>query len=127
MILKYILTGSLVILLSGCSTSQIRLPKLNMFNKKETVVKKTLLLKTYSAEEISNKKFIKDIKRVGLLTKSDPKYRRLDLNSPEKKDWFRNITYSLWKRDISNSQFIKLALQKYPTHEYEFLFIQRNF
>jgi len=125
--LKFIISGTLVILLSGCSTSEINLPNLNMFNKKENEVKNRLILKEYNSTELSNEKFIKDIKRVGLLTKDDPKYSRLDLNSPEKKNWFRNITYSLWKRDISNNQFMKLALQKYPSHEYEFLFIRNNF
>jgi hypothetical protein len=57
---------------------------------------------------------------------SDPNYHRIALDTPEKKAWFRDLTYRLWNRDIDKQSFIRSGLQRYPTHRYEFLFIIRG-
>ncbi|MDD3602411.1 MAG: hypothetical protein PHZ17_03735 [Sulfurovum sp.] len=55
--------------------------------------------------------------------KDDPKYDRIVLDTPEKKSWFKDLTYRLWDRQITKNQFIAEGLKKYPTHRYEFEFV----
>ena len=57
----------------------------------------------------------------------DPKYQRIVLNTPEKKAWFKGLTYRLWDRQITRAQFIAEGLSKYPTHRYEFEFVANGF
>jgi len=59
--------------------------------------------------------------------KDDPNYQRIALDTPEKKAWFKSLTYRLWDRQITRQQFIKEGLRKYPDHGYEFNFIVRGF
>ena len=59
--------------------------------------------------------------------KDDPNYQRLALNTPEKKEWFKKLTYRLWDRQITRQQFITEGLRRYPDHGYEFNFIVRGF
>jgi hypothetical protein len=65
--------------------------------------------------------------KVALSTREDPKYNRMALDTTEKKEWFQNLMYRLWNRDISKGQFISEGLAKYPTHRYEFNFIANGF
>lgn len=51
---------------------------------------------------------------------SDKKYTRLDLNTHEKKEWFKNLTFRLWNEEINKSTFISEGLKRYPRHQYEF-------
>ena len=57
----------------------------------------------------------------------DSNYKRIALNTPEKKAWFKNLTYRLWDRQITRQTFMAEALAKYPSHEYEFNFILKGF
>ena len=57
----------------------------------------------------------------------DPNYRRIALDTAEKKEWFRDLTYRLWDRQITRSQFITEGLSRFPTHRYEFEFIVNGF
>ena len=59
--------------------------------------------------------------------KDDPYYSKITLDTPEKKAWFKNLTYRLWDRQITSDQFIAEGLLKYPTHRYEFQFIINGF
>jgi len=67
------------------------------------------------------------MRKVALSTREDPKYNRMALDTTEKKEWFQDLMYRLWNRDISKSQFISRGLAKYPTHKYEFNFIANGF
>lgn len=58
--------------------------------------------------------------------KDDPKYDRIVLDTPEKKSWFKDLTYRLWDRQITKNQFIAEGLKKYPTHRYEFEFVVKG-
>ena len=59
--------------------------------------------------------------------KDDPNYQRLALDTPEKKEWFKTLTYRLWDRQITRQQFVAEGLKRYPHHGYEFNFIVRGF
>ncbi len=71
--------------------------------------------------------FHKTMKEVALSTRDNPKYNRMALETPEKKEWFKSLMYRLWDRQITRSQFISEGLAKYPTHQYEFAFIANGF
>lgn len=57
----------------------------------------------------------------------DPNYHRIALDTPEKKAWFKDLTYRYWDRQITTSQFIEEGLTKYPERTYEFKFIANGF
>ncbi|SFV52905.1 hypothetical protein MNB_SV-8-1395 [hydrothermal vent metagenome] len=67
------------------------------------------------------------MRKVASGIKNDPNYNRIALDTPEKKSWFRNLTYRLWDRQINKYQFVAEGLKKYPTHKYEFEFVVRGF
>jgi len=57
----------------------------------------------------------------------DSKYQRITLDTPEKKAWFKNLTYRLWDRQITRYQFLDEGLGLYPSHRYEFEFVINGF
>lgn len=57
----------------------------------------------------------------------DPNYHRIALDTPEKKAWFKDLTYRLWDRQITTSQFMAEGLSKYPDRRYEFNFVVNGF
>lgn len=59
--------------------------------------------------------------------KDDPNYQRITLDTPEKKAWFKDLTYRLWDRQITTNQFMSEGLSKYPNREYEFNFVVDGF
>jgi len=59
--------------------------------------------------------------------KHDTKYQRIALDTPEKKEWFKTLTYRLWDRQITRQQFMAEGLAQYPTHRYEFEFVINGF
>lgn len=69
----------------------------------------------------------KTMMKVASGIKDDPNYNKIALDSPEKKAWFRELTYRLWDRQITRYQFVSEGLEKYPTHKYEFDFVVRGF
>ncbi len=71
--------------------------------------------------------FHETMKEVALSTKDNPKYKRIALDTPEKKTWFKDLMYRLWDRQITRNQFISEGLIKYPTRQYEFAFIANGF
>lgn len=72
-------------------------------------------------------RFRATMKEVALSTKDNPKYHRMALDTPEKKEWFKSLMYRLWDRQITRAQFIAEGLEKYPSHHYEFEFIANGF
>ena len=72
-------------------------------------------------------KFKKVMHEVALSTKDDKTYRKIALNTAEKKEWFKNLMYRLWDRQITKTQFISEGLKKYPTRKYEFTFVANGF
>ena len=82
--------------------------------------------KTQSHEE-KLKSYQKTMRTVASGIKVDQNYERIVLDSPAKKEWFQDITYKLWDKQISDEQFIEQGLAKYPTHRYEFKFIANGF
>lgn len=67
------------------------------------------------------------MRKVASGIKDDPNYNRIALNTPEKKAWFKSLTYRLWDRQITRNQFMAEGLAKYPTRKYEFQFIIDGF
>lgn len=67
------------------------------------------------------------MRRVASGIKDDPNYNRITLDTPEKKAWFKDLTYRLWDRQITYSQFMSEGLAKYPDHKYEFNFVANGF
>ena len=59
--------------------------------------------------------------------KHDPNYHRIALDTPEKKAWFKSLTYRLWDRQITRNQFMYEGLSKYPERRYEFQFVIDGF
>ena len=59
--------------------------------------------------------------------KHDTNYKRIALDTPEKKEWFKTLTYRLWDRQITRYQFMSEGLAHYPTHRYEFEFVIKGF
>jgi len=70
--------------------------------------------------------FMKDFMEVAHKTKEDQKYQRIGLDTPENKQWFKNLSYMLWNRDINKREYVSEGLKKYPNHRYEFSFVANN-
>jgi hypothetical protein len=107
----------LAYLLTGCATlpspAEHTSPTPTMHYEKPTPQKKAAFKKTMI--------------KVALSTQDDPKYRKLALDTPEKKSWFKNLMYRLWDRQITRAQFIREGLKKYPDRAYEFNYIANSF
>jgi len=69
----------------------------------------------------------KIMRKVASGIKDDPDYQRIALDTPEKKEWFKSLTYRLWDRQMTRQQFMTEGLAKFPTHQYEFHFIINGF
>jgi hypothetical protein len=69
----------------------------------------------------------KTMRSVASGIQNDSRYQRIALDTPEKKAWFRTLTYRLWDRQITRQQFMSEGLAKYPTHKYEFEFVVKGF
>jgi hypothetical protein len=69
----------------------------------------------------------KTMRNIAAGIKDDPNYQRLSLNTPEKKEWFKKLTYRFWDRQITRQQFIAEGLKRYPNNGYEFNFIVKGF
>ena len=67
------------------------------------------------------------IGKVARSIKDDVTYTKMNLDTPEKKEWFKRLMYQLWDRQITREAFINIGLEKYPTHQYEFLFVANGF
>ena len=88
---------------------------------------KTVVKSYENASEAKMAAYNSDMRKVGLSTKKDPKYKSFGFKTTEEKIWFRDLTYAYWHRDITKSQFISKGLAKYPTRRYEFAFVADGF
>jgi len=71
-------------------------------------------------------KFGATMQKIATKIPGDPSYNRMSLNTPEKKAWFKDLTYRLWDRQISKHEYMSRGLAKYPTHRYELEFIAKG-
>ncbi len=71
--------------------------------------------------------FQESMMKVALSTQDDSKYQKIELDTPEKKAWFKDLMYRLWDRQITRDDFILEGLTQYPTHKYEFEFVANGF
>lgn len=95
---------------TACTTTQPAAPKPQVKQVPAAPVKSDA---QKHAEYKSTMKIVgKDIKR-------DANYKRLDLSTPELKNWFTDITYKLWDGQISRGEFIAAGLEKFPDRHYE--------
>lgn len=69
----------------------------------------------------------KTMRSVASGIKHDSRYQRIALDTPEKKAWFRSLTYRLWDRQMTRYQFMTEGLAKYPSRRYEFQFVIDGF
>ena len=69
----------------------------------------------------------KTMRNVASGIQNDPNYQRITLDTPEKKAWFKDLTYRLWDRQMTRSEFISEGLRKYPDHRYELNFVSSGF
>jgi len=72
-------------------------------------------------------RFKRVMTKVAKSTQYNKRYHRMDLNTPEKKAWFKDLMYQLWNRDITRKAFLAEGYQRYPGHSYEFYFIAEGF
>ena len=118
----YLLLTSIAILgLSGCTPAT---PYLNSNSERNTVVT------TMHYEKPTPHKtalYQQTMRSVASGIQNDSNYRRIALDTPEKKEWFKNLTYRLWDRQITRQQFMQEGLAKYPTHQHEFQFVIDGF
>jgi hypothetical protein len=119
---------------SGCTSSMDYLIKPTQPTQSTQTVQTTQVTQSAATEEYyeepsTEKKeaYEKTMRKIASGIKDDPNYQRLSLNTPEKKEWFKKLTYRLWDRQITRQQFIEEGLKRYPNNGYEFNFIVRGF
>ena len=114
---KYIiLTAIVAVSFTGCT---------NPLNTVSTPTFKPQSYQKPSATKSAN--FKNTMMKVALSTRDDAKYNKMELDTPEKKAWFKDLMFRLWDRQITRNQFIVEGLQKYPTRKYEFMFVANGF
>jgi len=114
----YLITIGLLLVLTGCSESTTLLSS-GLAHSNTKYYNKPTGRKLHAYE--------KTMKYVGAGIRHDKRYKRINLNTPEKKNWFKMLTYRLWDRQITRQEFISEGLSKYPTHRYEFEFVIKGF
>jgi len=117
----YILLTTISLLgLAGCTSANVAL---------DTPSTPTYTASTHyeKASQEKMQRYQQTMKSVASGISQDTQYNRITLDTPEKKTWFRNLTYRLWDRQITRQQFMAEGLDKYPTHEHEFTFIVDGF
>ena len=118
---SFIIIALSIIGFNGCSLTKHHVsPKHKKTNTKSTMNYE----KPTKAKSI---KFHASMDKVAQSTQSNPNYKKMALNTPQRKAWFKNLMYRLWDRQITRTQFIDEGLKYYPTHRYEFNFIANGF
>ena len=127
----FIIAACIALGFSGCTSSIDHLLEPHEPTQpSQTVQSVQAVASEYDYEEPTAEKkeaYEKKMRAVAAGIKDDPNYQRLALDTPEKKEWFKTLTYRLWDRQITRQQFIKEGLKRYPDHGYEFNFIVRGF
>ncbi|HEY9190938.1 MAG TPA: hypothetical protein VIM88_08735 [Sulfurovum sp.] len=110
---------------SGCTSS---MDHLITEPTRQTAQTTTIQAQPYEAPSGAKKEAYENtMRKIAAGIQDDPNYQRISLNTPEKKEWFKSLTYRLWDRQITRYTFMSEALAKYPDHKYEFNFILRGF
>jgi hypothetical protein len=66
------------------------------------------------------KAFNDKLEQVASVVKNDLKYKKINLDTEEAKDWFKKLSYKLWDKQITKTQFIQAGVIRYPSNYYEF-------
>jgi len=125
----YLLLTSISLLgLSGC-TSPSQYLNLNTPATKTTTKRTTIKTTTRYVSPTPHKLALyqQTMRSVASGIKHDTNYQRIALDTPEKKEWFKTLTYRLWDRQITRDQFMSEGLSKYPSRKYEFQFVIDGF
>ena len=110
---------------SGCTSS---MDHLITEPTRQTAQTTTIKAQPYEAPSGPKKEAYENtMRKIAAGIQDDPNYQRISLNTPEKKEWFKSLTYRLWDRQITRYQFIEEGLKRYPDHGYELNFIVRGF
>lgn len=118
----YLLLTSVALLgFSGCTSAT---PYLNSTSERNTVATTTHYEKPTPHKMAL---YQQTMRSVASGIQNDSNYRRIALDTPEKKEWFKQLTYRLWDRQITRQQFMQEGLAKYPTHQHEFQFVINGF
>jgi len=135
--LSLLALGCGIVLINGCTGTELSVPsmvhnpmdKTSQTSTQQKVIYKTKIVdrKYYLPTPQKEAIFTKEMRRVALSTQNDPRYHRMSLDTPEKKEWFKTLMYRLWDRQITRDEFISQGVAKYPTHRYEFEFIANGF
>lgn len=116
---------------SGCTSSMNYLiePTQPEQSAQTTQMTQVTTTQQYYEEPNTEKKeaYENTMRKIASGIKDDTNYQRLALNTPEKKEWFKKLTFRLWDRQITRQQFITEGLKRYPNHGYELNFIIRGF
>lgn len=122
---RYYLFTAMLFILSGCTSPDIMIKPKPNHTRHIAIIHNT----THYEEPTEDKmtRYQHTMRMIASGIKNDSQYRRIALDTPEKKEWFRMLTYRLWDRQITRQQFMTEGLAKYPTHKHEFAFIIKGF
>ena len=127
----YLLLASLSILgLSGCTSPTGMITPRQSYTTTQNHTTSQNYTTTTSYEKPTPHKlalYQQTMRSIASGIKHDSNYSRITLDTPEKKEWFRMLTYRLWDRQITRQQFMRDGLAQYPTHRYEFEFVINGF
>ena len=128
---NFILVAIVALGLSGCTSSidhLIEPNKPSQSSQPSKTTQATSMENNYESPSPEKQAaYEKKMRKIASGIKDDPNYQRLELDTPEKKEWFKTLTYRLWDRQITRYQFVSEGLKRYPDHGYEFNFIVRGF
>ncbi|HQR74053.1 MAG TPA: hypothetical protein PLH07_06865 [Sulfurovum sp.] len=111
---------------SGCTSSMNVAPEKTQHTR-NTQAEKPVSQRIVEPSPEKKEAYENTMRKVASGIKDDPNYKRIALDTPEKRAWFRSITYQLWDRQISKQEFMSQGLSKYPNHRYEFQFVINGF
>jgi hypothetical protein len=124
----FIIATSIALGLSGCTSSIDHLIEPSKPSQPSQSTQASTTEYNYEAPSPAKQgAYEKKMRTIASGIKDDPNYQRLALDTPEKKEWFKTLTYRLWDRQITRYQFVSQGLKRYPDHGYEFNFIVRGF
>jgi len=70
--------------------------------------------------------FQRDLSQVAAELNNDPSYRRLPLEGPDDQQWFTDLAYSLYKREISAAEFVSKGVERFPDYQDSFATIAKK-
>lgn len=120
---QYLMIATFVVFgFSGCTSS------MNQLSEPTEPTRTAMVQQHFEQPSVAKTEAYENtMRKIASGIQNDPNYQRIALNTPEKKKWFRNLTYRLWDRQMTRQQFMSEGLEKEPSHKYEFDFIVRGF